>query len=107
MSHQPGVEVRPGVYTTHDPKFYFDTNILRLVNAGHGRAIPDDVPVFMLLAHDKASLNGLEGYLHEAIRLRCAVPHLENVVARCDDFFQFNYAHPKRMKLAQTFPVKA
>lgn len=107
MPHLVGREVAPGVYTTQDPKYHFDTNICRLVNAGHGRPIPDDVPVFMMLGHDHAAIDGMEAYIHKAIRLRCDKTHLENVGRRIDDFEVFRANNVTRMKLPITStPIK-
>lgn len=104
MHHKPGVEVRPGVFTTQDPKFDFDINIKRLVNSGHGRPIPDDVPVFALLGHDLASRAAVERYLVRVIDLGCPATHTASVAQQLEVFTQFHEENPGRMKLAQTPP---
>jgi hypothetical protein len=104
MNHLPGVEVAPGIWTTNDPKYNWDHNLKRMVNSGHGRPIPDDVPVMTFLGHDMAALAGIEAYQIRAMDLRFPKSHLVAADERYNAFSDFYEQNPQRMKVATTTP---
>jgi hypothetical protein len=101
-NHRPGVEVRPGVFTTNDPKFDWDHKIKRMVNSGTGKAIPDDVRAFTLLEHDMAAEAAINGYLLRLDNLGAPDGHIAAVSACYEHFQKFRQDNPKRMKLPNT-----
>lgn len=106
--HKVGVEVRPGVWTTNDPKFDWDHNLKRLVNSGHGRPIPDDVAAFTLLAHDADADVAVERYMVKLTeRMDMNNDHVIAVAQQLGRFKRFKKEHPMRMKAAKTLPRMA
>jgi hypothetical protein len=104
LEHKVGVEVRPGVFTTNDPKYDWDNNIKRMINSGNGHPIPDDLRTFTLLEHDMAAEAGISGYIDRLIDLGAPAQHITAVDLVHQHFLQFRESNPKRMKLPNTTP---
>jgi hypothetical protein len=101
--HKPGVEVRPGVFTTHDPKYDFDVNLKRMVSAYSGKPIPDHIPAFTFLARDPDAHVGIRAYVERLInKSSIDREHVEAAVGQLARFCDFAGAYPNNMREANT-----
>jgi len=66
----------------------------RLVKRNTEVPIPDDEPLFILRAQDRKALPALLAYL----MILDNIDHKANVKKSVDDFRQFQFDHPERMK---------
>ena len=73
-------------------KYKIENN--RLVRRSDGEPVPDDVPVFILLAQDINALPVLLGYNMICLNLE----HKAGVVKSISDFTEFRNKYPDRMK---------
>lgn len=61
--------------------------------------IPDDVPVFTLVAYDKLAIRRIEEWIEEAKSMGVNDDKLKRSVEHLEDFKKFRADHPERMKL--------
>lgn len=77
---------------TQDPKYDIENG--RLVNAVTRVPIPEDEPIFILRAKDENARGAIDAYIH-----MCSNgAHIEAVIDRYKEFWQFATKHHERMK---------
>jgi len=71
----------------------------RIFNRETGIAIPDDEPVFILRAKDRAALGTLRNYLENSRTVGASEEHLHIVQGRINDFDKFRSDHQDRVTI--------
>jgi hypothetical protein len=80
-----------------DGKFSCDGN--RIINVNTSEPIPDDEPVFLLRAKDKAAIRALSEYGVECTRIGSPQTHLDAIADRIADFAIWQADHKPTLKV--------
>jgi hypothetical protein len=59
----------------------------------------DGIPIFVLTAKDKASLNTITFYENECRKLKCEGKHINGIILRENEFEDWQSEHPFQVKL--------